>query len=574
MVAQAHRQRDDALAALERAAREGVIVLEGSRVRFSHPLFASVCYEEAPVWRRQAVHRSLAEVVVDPEERARHLALATDGPDAAVAAELDAAAEHAAARGATAAAAGLAALAAAMTPPQSPEEGRRRRFAAGWFHRFAGDFERACAIFEQLITEVPGGIERSDVLYALATTGRADLPTRIRLCGEAASHAAADDVRLVQILGFRAISRWLHGDVPGALLDARQGLERAERVGDRRLLATALSRAGLIETWALEITRGLLERGVAIEDSLERPLLFHESPRFNLAIQLITQDGLDRARDLLEALERDAVARGDEHSRPFAVLQMIVLEWYAGHWKRALEHAAVAVELAEQTGELQYAGMAHSLKASVEADAGLVERARATAERGLACSEQVGDEIFSVFNLAALGAVELALGNLQEAARFLRELPSRLLSAGHRQPGHVDVWPNAIETLIAVGELAQARAYLEDYEPLARLACRRALASAARCRGLLAAADGNLAGATDGLERSLAELGTAQYPSSALAPCSRSDRSAGRQSTSAWRAMPSNARSRSSRTSALRCGRRRRAPSCAGSAADARPPTS
>ena len=120
------------------------------------------------------------------------------------------------------------------------------------------------------------------MLYALATTGRADLTTRIRLCSEAAEEAAGDDVRLVQILGFRAISRWVNGDVPGALRDAREGLERAERVGDPPLLATAICRVGLIETWALEITPGLLERGVAIEDGLERPLLFHDSPRLML----------------------------------------------------------------------------------------------------------------------------------------------------------------------------------------------------------------------------------------------------------------------------------------------------
>ncbi len=244
LVASAHGDRSEALAGLELAAHAGVVVLEGPRVRFSHPLFGSVCHEEAPLWRRQAVHRALAEVVGDPEERARHLALAADGPDALVASELEAAAEHAAARGATAAAAGLSELAADMTPAESSEDCRRRRFAAAWFHRLAGDFDRACAILEELLTEVPDGVGRSDVLYALATTGRADMPTRVRLCSEAALHAAGDDLRLVQVLGFRAISRWLHGDVTGALIDARDGLERAERVGTERLVAMALARVG------------------------------------------------------------------------------------------------------------------------------------------------------------------------------------------------------------------------------------------------------------------------------------------------------------------------------------------
>jgi DNA-binding CsgD family transcriptional regulator len=363
-----------------------------------------------------------------------------------------------------------------------------------------------------LLAEVPGGVERSDVLYALATTGRADLTTRIRLCGEAAEEAAGDDVRLVPILGFRAISRWVHGDVPGALLDAREGLERAERVSDPPLLATAISRVGLIEMWALEITPGLLERGVAIEDSLERPLLFHDSPRLMLSLQLITQDELDRARDLLETLERDALARGDEHARAWAVLQRIYRDWHAGQWKSALENAAVALELAEQMGEVQYAGMACAFTAWVQADAGLVEQARATAQRGLVCAEEMRDEVFSVFNLGALGAVEFALGNIEGADRYLHRLPSRLLAAGYRQPGTVDVWPNTIETLIGLGDLDQARAYLGEYKALAALAGRRARGTAARCEGLLSAADGDTAAAFAALDRAIAELGSTQYP--------------------------------------------------------------
>ena len=46
----------------------------------------------------------------DAEQRARHLALAGEDPDEAVAVQLDAAVAHAAARGATAAAAELAEL--------------------------------------------------------------------------------------------------------------------------------------------------------------------------------------------------------------------------------------------------------------------------------------------------------------------------------------------------------------------------------------------------------------------------------------------------------------------------------
>ena len=101
VVATAHGDRERVLRGLEAAVQEGVVELDESRVRFAHPLLASICYEQAPVWKRRAVHRALAGAVTDLEERARHLALAAEGTDSSVASELEAAADQAAARGAT-----------------------------------------------------------------------------------------------------------------------------------------------------------------------------------------------------------------------------------------------------------------------------------------------------------------------------------------------------------------------------------------------------------------------------------------------------------------------------------------
>ena len=82
LVAATYGERERVLEALETAAREAVVELDDSSVRFAHPLLGSICYERAPLWKRRAVHRALAGVVSDVEERARHLALAADGPDA------------------------------------------------------------------------------------------------------------------------------------------------------------------------------------------------------------------------------------------------------------------------------------------------------------------------------------------------------------------------------------------------------------------------------------------------------------------------------------------------------------
>ena len=79
-------QGERTLADLERAASTDVITYEGERIRFTHPLLASTLYAEAPLGQRRQLHRRLAGLVTDGEERARHLAMAAEGPDLARAA--------------------------------------------------------------------------------------------------------------------------------------------------------------------------------------------------------------------------------------------------------------------------------------------------------------------------------------------------------------------------------------------------------------------------------------------------------------------------------------------------------
>ena len=93
-----------------------LLVRDGSRLRFAHPLIAAVVEERTPPAEWRSIHARLAEEARTPEQRARHLAAAAGGPDEQVAAALEAAASEAEARGATIAAAELAEQAAALTP--------------------------------------------------------------------------------------------------------------------------------------------------------------------------------------------------------------------------------------------------------------------------------------------------------------------------------------------------------------------------------------------------------------------------------------------------------------------------
>ena len=70
LVAAAHGDLERVRDAISVAVTEEIVGLEDSRVRFAHPLLASICYEQAPIWKRRAVHSALARVVGDVEERA------------------------------------------------------------------------------------------------------------------------------------------------------------------------------------------------------------------------------------------------------------------------------------------------------------------------------------------------------------------------------------------------------------------------------------------------------------------------------------------------------------------------
>ena len=137
----------DVSAALVEAEEAGVLSSEDNRIRFQHPLLASVIYSSASAERRRQVHRRLAFLVADPEERARHLALATTEPDEEVATELAAAAAAAAKRGASAAAAELYAAARRVTPMTDQEQLLSRNLGAAKALLAAGDVggARECA---------------------------------------------------------------------------------------------------------------------------------------------------------------------------------------------------------------------------------------------------------------------------------------------------------------------------------------------------------------------------------------------------------------------------------------------
>ena len=66
---------------------------------------------------------------------------------------------------------------------------------------------------------------------------------------------------------------------------------------------------------------------MAIERDLDAPLIFHDSPTFILFSRLQYTDQMERARTMVSEFVAAAIERGDEHSREWAVMQLVLLEW-------------------------------------------------------------------------------------------------------------------------------------------------------------------------------------------------------------------------------------------------------
>jgi DNA-binding CsgD family transcriptional regulator len=510
VVTRAHGDEARVLEALEAASREAVVELDDSQIRFAHPLLASICYEQAPVWKRRAVHRALAGVVSDVEEQARHLALAAEGPDAVVASYLEAAAEQAASRGAPNAAAELYDLAAELTP-DDPALMRQRRFWSARCHRLAGDELQAAEALEQLLAEVPHGVERADLLFELSLNLHTAPHALIELLDEALEEAAGDDARLARILGFRSWIRVFQADISAALPDARAALGRAELVGDPALIAAAIGQVATAEGRAGEVTPGLLERGVELEERLGLVLGYSQSPSVSLSRRLVGLGELDRARAILEKARAAVATRGEERVRRQMDGSLGRLEWFAGNWQLALDHIDQS-ETYEWLPMRHHHGYTGRLRALAAADLGLVEQARASAAAALAGAEEMSDREWKILILGVLGRPELMLGDVDAALGYLRELPAELLSTGYEDPT-APLWADAIEALIAGGELETARGYLDAHETSAqRVGSPWGRASAARCRGLLDAAEGDPTRAFAAFDRALTELDGLSFP--------------------------------------------------------------
>ena len=477
---------------LDRAVAANVIEISGEIVRFAHPLLAEAMASMIGPHRRARLHADLARLVDDPQQRARHLALASPLPNATTADEIATGARAALERGAPAAAAELLEIAAGLTPPGQRSNRQRRIIEAARAYKAAGLPTVGRSLLESAIAEIPSGGQRADALVALAELSNDDFETADRALAQALTNARADDEQLSVIHRARAYASSSHVGYAAALHHAQLAVAAATRAGKPRVLIPSLTFLAALQTWAGCIEHAPLRRALELQRRDHHRFAYTYSPTVVLGLRHMSVDRLDEARNLFTAEATEAERAGNDYTYSSLLVYMTELECRAGNFGAAAAHASEAWTRSEQRGERYQGGAVLWAKAWADAHLGRAEHARAAAQQGTALSSEIGEEVYRVLNLVALGFLELSLGDVVRADALLRPLPPRLIELGWNEPSLFPAWPNAIEALVTIGEHKLAGEYLALYGERARR-CRSpwALATAARCHGLLHHAAGD-----------------------------------------------------------------------------------
>jgi DNA-binding CsgD family transcriptional regulator/Tfp pilus assembly protein PilF len=485
---------------LDAAVTAGVLDADAGRLRFSHPLLASAVLAAIPPARRRGLHGFAAASAGDPEQQARHQALAADGPSVPIAAALDDAARVAELRGAPATAAELLELAASVTPAGQAEAAHRRLLSASRLLTLAGETHAAADVLNGLAARTPPGPRHAEVVAHLGWNSEEDFEASTRLLEQALAEADDAPALSASIRVFLADNWAIRGDIARARAEMRHALAHAEQAGDPGLLATVLAQAFLFD-WigGCEADEGQLERALELERGLGSVGLLGP-PSEVAGLYLMGMGRLDEAREALERALTRAEAEGVEYTRSDVLLRLSLIASRTGQPRRGADLGQAALEIAEQLdlGQLTSAVLFGCGFAALQL--GQPDRVRAMAERGLELSSRVGDRVYLLCHQALLGSLDLACGDYAAGAAPLRP-QARPRARGGRRANTLSIAPDMIEALIGAGDLGVAAALLAGLEhlyqdPVTAAAC-------ARCRGLLAAARGDLAGAAGELATAL-----------------------------------------------------------------------
>ncbi|MFF7250550.1 AAA family ATPase [Embleya sp. NPDC008237] len=507
------------LAAAEEAS---LIVVEDDRLRFRHPLIRAAVQQGAPIDRRLAAHRALADAFDAPDHadrRAWHLAAAATGVDEPAATALESTGERARERSGH--------LAAALA------------------------YEKAARLSEDV-----GARTRRLVLAAEAASEAGELD-RARTFAERAQSTAIDDAIRARLLHVRALSDFWQGGfvnahellLRGAALTATGRPERAARMllqsmhtawylGETELDSTMRELAALDLPPTASVTPvvefmiaafppkpdsahpGTAHPGTENPDAEhpgtespdsehapnEHPAYEHpaaERPNLGDLIRVAPRTGNEEQRDLLLAcgvglalgqdadahhiaslFARDSRLHGGIGRLPTILFFVAEAEIFESRHTDALATASEGLRIAQDSGQQQWISQFESVLAYLAGIAGDEEAAHRHADAALAGGVGSAMPAGAPWSAWALGLLDLGLGRPESALNRLERLAREPLR--HHISATRSI-PDLVEAAVRFGAPERAREPLARFEQWAERAEQRwADALVLRCHALLA----------------------------------------------------------------------------------------
>jgi DNA-binding CsgD family transcriptional regulator len=492
---------------LEQAVAADIVTRDGSRVTFRHPLFAAAVYDSASHEDRRRVHMQLAQLATDLEERARHLALGASSPDAEVANLLADAAEHARRRGAPETAAELAEHAKLLTPDDHTVVRQRRSVQWAEYAFHAGDLAGARDTLLSVLAEESEGPPRAHALRLLGEIRYMgdSFSEGIGLLEEALKHARDDRVLRVEIELRLAFGTLAAADYDSAAMHAHRALELAEQAAEPTLLAEALaSVVGLDVLLGRGVDEAKLARALRLEDP-HSPVSFMMRPSRVAAYLEFYAGNLAASDRLLEALRRRIIDGGEEAEVPYVDSYLIWSACWRGDLKAAAAYAEEACDAANRAGSASLRSAAlgfASLPPAFGGDGALVAL---RSDEAILLAERTGRRLSVLWASWARALVALAQDNPTAAHDALGPLAARFEGRGIPEPIRAFFVPDEVTALVGLGDLDAAEQLLDQFQEAAeRMERAWALMLSDRCRTLLLAARGDLAGASSSVNAALA----------------------------------------------------------------------
>lgn len=486
---------------LAEAEGRGLIAIDGNRIRFAHPLLARCVYDDASPARRRAVHRLLADALVPPELKARHLALAASSANMETLEALDAAAAAAVERGAPAAAAEFVDLAIGLggdTPV--------RRIRSAELHFKAGDARRAEALLPQTVDHLPAGALRASALHLLAAIRIHDdnWVEGIALLQRALDDCADVPAMHAHTLASLAFAERVIGKFDQSLVDAQAAVTEAEQVGAPAQISQALATSVYLNFFSGKpIDDADLRRAVELED-LDADGTVPFSASVVEALVLTWSGQLDRAATKMSVIRSRCIERGAENDLMSVTSFATMVEVWRGNLTDAAMLVDDAMERAQQGGGSMTVAL--TMRALVAAYAGRAEDTRADVAAALVLAERGQSPRLAEWPTTTLGFLELSLGNAAGALDTLRPLLMEYESAPGGPISTAYFLPDAIEAMIVLNRLDEAQTFIEALERHGRRLDRVwMLAAGARCRSMLLAARGDVDGAARLAEQAMAQ---------------------------------------------------------------------